>query len=433
MTLVVDLVYFLALVTVGPFYWLWRRFKKKTGLSVWRRLGSGLPPRAGTEPLVWIHAVSVGEVTAIKGLVAALRDLRPAVRVLITTTTTAGFEVARNAHPGHEVRESPLDWSFCIRRFFDAFRPSALVLVEAELWPNLMAVAGRRGVPVYVVNARVSDRSLKRYRLLTRIWSGFLDPVKRFLLQGEDQVERLRSLGVSPDRMTVTGNIKFDNAAIEDPATLRAEIRRSAGIAADAPTLVAGSTHPGEEGPILEAFRAVCGEFAGAALVLAPRHLERLPDVIALLDGVGLKTLRWSERSPGKTAPCILVDTVGELGRLYAAGDVAFVGGSLRPIGGHNLLEPARFGIPMITGPHLRSVRTLASAFEQSQALTIVKDSTDLARELRAAFSDRVGAAKRGRTAQATIAANQGAARRCAEALAPALGQSRTGTSTNHD
>jgi 3-deoxy-D-manno-octulosonic-acid transferase len=184
---------------------------------------------------------------------------------------------------------------------------------------------------------------------------------------------------------------------------------------------------------VVEAFQSVRGEFAGAALVLAPRHLERLPDVLALLDGVGLKTLRWSERSPGKSAPCILVDTVGELGKLYAAGDVAFVGGSLSPIGGHNLLEPARFGIPMITGPHLRSVRTLATAFEQSQALTVVEDAAGLALSLRAAFSDRVGAAERGRRAQATIAANQGAARRCAETLAHALGQSRTGTSTNHD
>jgi 3-deoxy-D-manno-octulosonic-acid transferase len=422
----IDLVYFLLLVTVGPVYWLWRRFKKKTGLPVGKRLGRGLLPRAGDGGLVWIHAVSVGEVTAVRGLVTRLSQLHPEIEFLITTTTTSGLEVDRGLFPdpGITIRESPLDWSFCVRRYLDAFRPSLLVLVEGELWPNLLRVAEKRRVPVFVVNARVSDRSFRRYRMLTRVWPGFLRPVRAFLVQSERDVERLRALGVEPGngRVAVFGNIKFDNARSEDPAPLRRELRQAAGIAADAPVLVAGSTHPGEEDDVVGAFRKVREQFDSAVLVLAPRHLERLPAVRALLDGVGLETLSWTQRASGKSAPCVLVDTIGELQRLYAAADVAFVGGSLRPIGGHNLLEPARFGIPMLTGPHLWSVRSLAASFEQSGALTVVRGQDDLARELRACFSDRIGTAARGRTAQATIAANQGAAHRCAEALAAALG-----------
>jgi 3-deoxy-D-manno-octulosonic-acid transferase len=254
--------------------------------------------------------------------------------------------------------------------------------------------------------------------------------VRSFLVQSAEQVPRLIGLGVSAGRIVTTGNIKFDNAAVQDPSVLRREIRDSAGIGQDAPLLVAGSTHPGEELDVVAAFRAVLPQFAGARLLLAPRHVERIPEVLALLGGVGLETLRWSEKSRASGAPCILIDTIGELGRLYAAADAAFVGGSLRPIGGHNLLEPARFGIPMFAGPYLKSVRSLASTFAESGALTVVRDTDDLARGLRAAFSDRIGAAARGRTAQTTIAANQGAARRCAEVLALAVRQSENTTSS---
>jgi 3-deoxy-D-manno-octulosonic-acid transferase len=242
-----------------------------------------------------------------------------------------------------------------------------------------------------------------------------------FLMQAPDQEPRFRALGIGPGRLRVAGNVKFDNAHVEDPGPLRRRIREARLVPDDAPLLVAGSTHPGEERVVVEAFRRVRAQFPSAALILAPRHVERIPEVLALLDGVGLKTLRLSERNPNAAAPCTLVDTVGELASLYAAGDVAFVGGSLRPIGGHNLLEPARFGIPMVTGPHLKSVRSLASTFEKSGALAIIRDSDGLAQALHARFSDPVGARARGRTAQAEIAANQGAAGRCAEAVAAGL------------
>jgi 3-deoxy-D-manno-octulosonic-acid transferase len=306
------------------------------------------------------------------------------------------------------------------------------VLVEGELWPNLLGLARKRGVPVFVVNARVSDRSFGRYRLLTRLWPAFLAPVRTFLVQAPRDRERLLALRVAADRISVSGNLKFDNARVEDPAALRSEIRRAARIPEDAPVLVAGSTHRGEEEPVLAAFAEVRRQFPAAVLVLAPRHLERLPEVAALISGVGLKTLLWSERASGGSAPCVLVDTIGELGRLYAAADTAFVGGSLVAIGGHNLLEPARFGIPMLSGPHLHTVRSLASTFEQSGALAVVRDRDDLARRVQADFSDRVGAAARGRKAREVIAENQGAARRCAEVVAGAIFGPETGTQS-HD
>jgi 3-deoxy-D-manno-octulosonic-acid transferase len=280
---------------------------------------------------------------------------------------------------------------------------------------------------VFVANARVSDRSFFRYRLLTCLWPGFLAPVRSFLVQSARDRDRLLAMNVGADRIAVCGNIKFDNARVEDPSALRREIRRAAAIPEDAPVLVAGSTHPGEEEAVVAAFQAVRRQFPSAVLVLAPRHLERLPEVRGLLDGVGLETLPWSERSSGRSAPCVLVDTIGELGRLYAAADAAFVGGSLAPIGGHNLLEPARFGIPMLAGPHLQTVRTLASTFEQSGALAVVRDRDDLARRVNGDFSDPVGAAARGRKAREVIAENQGAARRCAEAVAQALRGPETG------
>ena len=311
--------------------------------------------------------------------------------------------MARQSFPDDEVRESPLDFSFCVRRYFDCYRPAVLVLVEGELWPNLLAVAGKRGVPVHVVNARVSDRSFGRYRLLTRIWPGFLAPVRKFLVQaaGAPSSGSGRS-GSGTTGSRSAGNVKFDNARVEDPGAAAArdprvgrDRRRRPGRRRRQHASGRGSGRRRRRSRTSNVdSRPPCSFWphatsSGSRRSGAPRW-RRLERPCAGANGQPERALRASSSTRS-----------GSSGGSTPRRMSAFIGGSLSPIGGHNLLEPARFGIPMVVGPHLQSVRNLASTFEQSGALTVVKDRDDLAARLRAGFSDRVGAAARGRKAQA--------------------------------
>ncbi len=421
MGLVVDLAYALVLLVAGPFYFVSRRLKKKRLLPLRRRLGAIDAIRDGGGPVLWLHAVSVGETLALRALVAELRQRRPDARLVLTVTTVAGFEVAKKTYPDLDVRESPLDFSFAVRRFFDRIRPAALLLAELELWPNLLRQARRRRVPVLVVNARISQRSRGRYRLLARLWPGFLSPIRVFFAQSAEHMRRLESLGVGADRLVLAGNLKLDNVIWQDPAAERTRLLAAFGWDPESRVLVAGSTHPGEDEAVITAFRGLRKDVPGARLVLAPRHVERTGAILLLLESAGIAAMRWSALRRPFGAECVVVDTVGELARLYAVADVAFVGGSLVPIGGHNLLEPAVFGIPMAIGPHHWTVNDVAALFAEAGVLHVVDDPDQLAACVRDLFMDPVRVRARASTIRSVLENHRGAAARTAERVVASL------------
>lgn len=366
---------FLALLLTSP-YWLvqmLRMGKYRAGLG--ERLGL-VPARIRTNdarPVIWIHAVSVGEVLAIGGLVDGLRAALPMYRVVVSTTTHTGQRLARDRFGEGDVFFFPIDLGACILPYFQALRPRLVVLAETEFWPNFLRTSIKSGARLTVVNARVSDRSFPRYRMFRKLLSEVLTFVDLFLAQSEEDATRLRMIGAPQDRVHVSGNLKFDVKPPEEVpivSKLRAVLAREQA----SPVVVAGSTVEGEEELVVEAFRRVLQKHSQAVLVLAPRHKEQFDSVAQLLEQSGL---RWSRRSAMSAntilgGSILLLDSLGELASVYALADVAFVGGSLVPSGGHNILEPAHWGIATLVGPHTENFRDIIGIFRQANAVRIV-------------------------------------------------------------
>lgn len=374
----------LAALIVGAPWWLWKMattHKYRDGLLA--RLGE-VPPALlalGGErrPLIWLHAVSVGEVLAVSRLVGELDRAFPGHSLVISTTTRTGQDLARDRFGADRVFYCPLDLPRAVRAYLAVLNPTLLILAETEFWPNLLTGCFRRGIPVAVVNARISDRSWPRYRMLRGLWKPFLEPISRVLAQSQTDADRLKALGCRPRRISVSGNLKFDvRAARESEAT-----RFLKPSAAEFKLIVAGSTLEGEESALLEAWPRLLQADPKLAMVLAPRHPERFTAVAALLDRSGLP---WIKRSAWAVEPepplgpgqILLLDTIGELASVYSLATVAFVGGSLIPAGGHNPLEPAQFGVPIVMGPHYANFRAIVDDLRAHQALLIAANA-DLA------------------------------------------------------
>jgi 3-deoxy-D-manno-octulosonic-acid transferase len=334
------------------------------------------------KPLIWVHAVSVGEVLAVSRLVKELDAALPDYFVAISTTTHTGQALARERFGANRVFYCPLDLHWAVRAYLTALQPRLLVLAETEFWPNLLSGCNRRTVPVAVVNARISDRSWPRYRLLRILWRPFLSRLSRVLAQSQTDADRLIAIGCLPERVTVAGNLKFDIRAAEEADATRL-------LRALAPPLrlvVAGSTLEGEESALLEAWPLLLEADPQLAMVLAPRHPERFAAVAALLDKSGIPWVRRSSwrAQPRESGPevsfrplipgaIVLLDTIGELASVYSLASVAFVGGSLIPAGGHNPLEPAQFGIPIVMGPNFVNFRAITEDLLSHQALRIAE------------------------------------------------------------
>jgi len=309
----------------------------------------------------------------------------------------------------------PLDLPWIARRVAGSINPAFLICMETELWPNTLRALASRGVPVMIANGRISDRSYRRYRLVRRFLTTVLADVRVFAMQSDEDARRIIALGAQPERVVVTGNLKAD-AAVADAAGAVDLWRRLLGLSPEQRVWIAGSTHAGEDDPVLEAHRAALDEYPELVLVIAPRHPERTGEVLARLARRGWPSVRRSElpsavtRTSGSVPPVIVLDTVGELATLYAIADVVFIGGSLVPVGGHNLIEAAQRRKPVLVGPHTGNFRESASLLEAAGAALVVRDASELARELRRLLADPDLRAKLGDTGYEAVASRHGAA-----------------------
>ena len=415
MWLLYQLGFGVLLLVTGPFLVL---RKGRHYLQTLRgRLAVELP--AGPVGPLWVHAVSVGEANVAATLARALPAELP---LLVTTITPTGQERARRAFAGRAtVTYLPFDLGVPLRRFLGRFAPAALVLVEGDYWPLLLARCRSRGVPVAVVNGRVGDRTFRRLARFPALARPLLAPVERFGVQTAEDARRLVALGVPEERVTITGNLKYEAAAPAPLPAVEAEVAR---LAAGRPVLVAGSTMPGEEAQVLDAFAAAGGR-ARALLLVAPRHPERFDEVARLLAARGAAFARRSGSRPGEAteeAPgVLLLDSLGELAAVYRLAAATFVGGTLVPTGGHNPLEPARFGRAIAVGPSMENFRDMAAQFDAAGAWRRVGSAAELGVVWREWLDDPAAAAAVGAAAERLVVSNQGSLARTLAMLAPLL------------
>jgi 3-deoxy-D-manno-octulosonic-acid transferase len=403
-------------------WFLWKGRATGKYLRTFRERMGRLPVylNVDAEPSIWVHAVSVGEVLAVRPLIPALKQRYPGHRVFLSTTTMTGNLVAQKSVRGIDgLFYAPFDWPGAVRKALAVLNPTLLVLVETELWPNLIHEAQRRGTRVAVVNGRISPKSFAGYRRIRSFLRKVLGEVDLFLMQGEAHAERIRELGAPQERVHVTGNLKFDS--VEAGRTPERLARVIAGeVRRGRPLWVAGSTVTGEEELILEAYHRVRERVPDVGLVLAPRHPERFPEVPALVESAGFRCLRRTTLEPGawRDAEVVLLDTLGELAQLYPLATVVFVGGSLVPSGGHNILEPAVAGKPVIVGPHMQNFQEIADKFRAEGALVQVETAEDLAREVTSLLTDDLRRRSLGERAKELVDRNRGALRNTLDGLA---------------
>lgn len=413
-----NLLTYLLLIPLGIF-WLVRGLGNRVYFkNLGQRFGYGFP---NIDRCIWIHAVSVGEVQASVPLVRALQERFPERRLLITTVTPTGAARVKAAF-GDAVQHCyiPFEFPHAVRRFFDTVNPDAALIMETEIWPNLYRGCGVRGVPLVLVSARISPRSIPGYRKLLPLIRETLSHGIVIAAQSEADAERFLSLGASSARTRVTGNIKFDvelpGGVIEAGVALRDQ------KIGERPVWIAASTHEGEEELVLDAHRSLLAQIPNLLLILVPRHPERFADVRAMIEAADLAVVSRTEgRACDPDTAVWLGDTMGEVPLFYAASDVAFVGGSLIPIGGHNLLEPAAQGLPIVTGQHLFNAQDIADMFVDMKACRLVSDKNELVIAVADLIRSPDHAAELGDNAQQLLEQNRGALQRLMVLLEPLL------------
>lgn len=372
-----------------------------------QRLGFVPPSKT---PVIWVHAVSVGETIAAGPLVRALLEQRPDVPVLVTAMTATGAERAR-AMFGDRVTYafSPYDTPGAVRRFVKRVQPRALAIMETELWPNMIREVSRRNCPIFLVNARLSERSAKGYLRVGGLVRSLLSRLTWIAAQAEQDARRFLLIGARPDSVSVTGSIKFDADISAEDKQLAAELKE---LFQERPVWIAASTHGGEDEQLLEAHDRVLAHYPDALLIIVPRHPERFDVVAALIEKQGLSYVRRSSGQPVAGVQVYLGDTMGELLALYGAADLAFVGGSLIERGGHNPLEPAEWGMPVLAGPHVFNFETIYRQLEEGGGVTRVAGAAELAEGLVELFGDESSRLRKGQAALRVVQANRGALER---------------------
>jgi 3-deoxy-D-manno-octulosonic-acid transferase len=398
----------------------------------YRKYVGSLPQRLGVLPMtlnldgdesIWLHAVSVGEVLTARALIAELRERYPRLRLFLSTTTMTGQQVARS-HVQHvdAVFFLPFDLPFIVRRTLRIVRPRLFIMMETELWPNLLRACRSRGIRTVLVNGRISSRSYPRYRFARPFFRRVLGDLDLACMQSDESARRLIDVGIDPAKIVMTGSLKFDS--LETPGSMggrgRERVLRYFRVRDERPVVIAASTLKGEEGPVLTAFRQVKRTRPEALLILAPRRPERFDEVADLVAGEGFSVARRSELpvDAEPRADVVLLDTFGELAALFQVATAVFVGGSLVDAGGHNILEPAVFGKAILFGPHMQNFAEIARAFLDNGAAEEVSTEADLSEALVGLLNDPVRRARLGAAARALVEANRGAKHRTLDAIA---------------
>lgn len=387
-----------------------------------RRIKDGRP--------LWVHAVSVGEVMAVVPLVERIKESRPELPILITTVTLTGHHTALRELPQVEaVLYFPMDFPWTVGRVLDAVRPRCVCLVETELWPNFIRACGERSLPVLVVNGRISDRSFPRYKRLKPFFQKVLSNVERFGMRTAQDAERICSMGADGERVEVTGNLKYDRSLRQADAEKTEALREALGIEEGSSLLVAASTHLGEEEAVLEAFVELRGRRPELRLLVVPRHPERFAEAEALIAKRGLPYRKRSAppASPGEPAPpVLLLDTMGELTAAYPLATLVFMGGSLAPVGGHNVLEAALAGKATLFGPHMGNFRQEADDLLRAGGARQVEDARSLTEACLGLLEDRAALEVMGKAALGVVEAGRGAVDRSLALLEPYLDGEKT-------
>lgn len=424
-----------------------------------RRQTKPPPKRRSNRPCLWVHGVSVGEILSARRFLKQFNKTYSDWEIVLSTTTRSGLEAGERHYPDCSIFSYPFDLSFLVRRAFESIRPDLVIIVEHELWPNFLGHAAARNVPVVIVNGRLSGRSLGGYRWLSRLLRWPPRSVVQFCVEDERSAEGFRELGVPSDRICVTGNFKFDNMVTPSSCC-----RQDFGFSSKEWVIVATSTHPGEEEQLVQAYMKLRAEDPNTRIIIAPRRVERSAEIGRIVEKRGLRPMLWSHletrqqavastamnvanngngthpfaavadnngngtdygagyvtRTRGiQTDQVLIVDTVGELQHVVPSADVVFVGGSLIPFGGHNVIEPASLGQPVIIGPHYDSFRQVMSAFLAQDAVVVVNDARDLYNKLRRLKSHPEESQRLGERAATTVARNTGASERTFEAIQP--------------
>lgn len=409
------LVLIVAVIASPWFLYQAARYKKYVG-SLGQRMGY-LPVSFNMDgdESIWVHAVSVGEVLTARPLISELKRRYPNLRMFLSTTTMAGQQLARRSVQDVDaVFYFPFDLGFVVRRTLNLVRPKLFIMMETEIWPNLLRECRARGIKTAVVNGRLSARSFPRYRMIRPMMRRVLDHIDKFLVQSEESARRFIDLGADPARVVVTGSLKFDSLEVS-PSALQARSRdrvlRYFRLSGSRPVIVAGSTMKGEEATVLKAFRRVRTTAPNALLVLAPRNPERFGEAEQLVRSEGWKVARRSDLAidAEPRVDVVILDTIGELATIYQIATMVFVGGSLVATGGHNVLEPAVFGKPIVFGPHMENFLEIADAFVTNGAGVQLSSDEQLEEAFVELMGDPVRRARLGAAARALVEANRGA------------------------
>jgi len=414
--LLYDLILLLAAAVLIPWYLLLGLRRGKVRRGIRERLGyyenNRLAPLAGRK-VIWVHAVSVGETRAAIPLIRALKAAYPEKALVLSNVTETGHAIARGIREVDLPVFFPFDLSWVVRRVLSRIRPSLVVIVETEIWPNFVRLADKTGIPVLLVNGRISDRSFPRYRRARRLLRPILEHFSGFCMQTSQDAERILEMGAPPDRIEVTRNLKFDmQSTVPDPAAAE-HLRKSLRLPVDVAILVAGSTHADEEEIVLDVYRQLFREGNRIVLVLVPRHPERCRGIVDILNSRGipfaLRTAVDSSAPALEPGDVLLVDTVGEMLKLYSVADMVFVGGSLVPVGGHNVLEASLLKKPVIFGQYMHNFKEISQLLLGVGGGIQVSDKEGLYGAVRRLLDNGEEGCRMGENGHALLAANAGA------------------------
>lgn len=439
MSWLLNLAYSLLVLAVSPVL-LYRVIVLKKYRAGWSEKFLGrLPKRASSNYCVWFHAVSVGEVLQLQTVVRELKKAQPNWEIWITTTTHTGHQVAREKFPNEIVCYFPLDFSWAVRNAIKRVRPSMIVLVELELWPNFIREAYRGKIPLALINGRISEKSFTGYRRIRFLMRSLLAKFDQLAVQSETYGERMIQLGAPPEKVTVTGSIKFDGIRPDRNNPQTNELRQSFGIKEGERVLIIGSTQDPEEAYALDAYESLRTEFPSLRLILVPRHKERFDEVARLVVERGFVLVRRSvskeEGEKGRKGegerkttekPVLLLDTLGELSACWGLAEIAFVGGSLTNRGGQNMLEPSGYGAGVLFGPNTRNFRDVVELLLSHEAAKVVADAEELTQAIRHWLLHPEEAAAFGRRAQNLVLSQQGATQKTVKLLEAVAEESRS-------